>query len=215
MLLFIIIIIINYYSSDQLGHCCWMAFKPSTRICQCGRAGMNSSSCPGSLTVFRVLFWIHDSFLYIQKMIEVQTSYGLVLSLVILVSLGLSVFLVSCLILLGSFCVSPLFFSSQRLLWKSVSSPCLFTHLFHVSVSVSLPQLSHVSVCVLSTCLCFLSCLVSSFVSPVCHVSVYSWSQCLVHVLVWVSVCVTSHLICPYVLICTCLSLCSVLVPSP
>lgn len=109
--------------------------------------------------------------------------------------------MVSCLILLGSFCVfvSPLFFSSQPLLWKSVSSLCLFTHLFHVSVSV--PQLSHVSVW---SAFC-LPVYVSSLVlfHPLSLQSVmylFIPSPSVYHVLVWVSVCVTSHLICPYVL---------------
>lgn len=126
-------------------------------------------------TVFRVLFWIHDSFLYIQKMIEVQTSYGLVLSWVILVSLGLSVFhglLFDIIRFLLCLCLASVFLFSASPVKVSLVSVFIYPSISCLCVCPS-AQSCLCLVCVLSTCLCFLSCLVSSFVSPVCHVSVY------------------------------------------
>lgn len=138
-------------------------------------------------TVFRVLFWIHDSFLYNQKMIEVQASYGLVLSLVILAFLGLLVFLVHGLLFdiirfLLCLCLAFVFQSSASPVKFSLVSMFIYPSISCLCVCLSpSAQSCFCLVCVLSTCLCFLSCLVSSFVSPVCHVSVYPQSQCLVH----------------------------------
>lgn len=99
--------------------------------------------------------------------------------------------------------LSRLCFSLLSLSCESQSRLCVYLPIYFMSLCLSLSSVMSLSGLrsVYLSMFPLLSCFILLSLQSVMYLFIPSPS--VYHVLVWVSVCVTSHLICPYVLICT------------